>query len=73
MSISALMPVRTSIPWLLAVLLTVVVAFGTKLGPIVVNFAGPHGVHLGDVAVLAVGAACAAVASTSPAVRAANG
>ena len=59
--------------WLASALVTALVSTATKLGPTLVEFAGPHGVHVGDVVVLAGCAACSLYATVAEPVRAANG
>lgn len=53
---------RSCVAWCLAALVVLVVSLGTTIGPVVVGLGGPHGVHVGDLVVLAVAVGCAAVA-----------
>jgi hypothetical protein len=64
---------RSSVAWCLAVLVVLAVSLGTRIGPVVMDLGGPHGVHLGDLVALAFAVGCAALAPASPTLRAANG
>jgi acyl-CoA hydrolase len=50
---------RIVVAWLAAVAVTTAVVALTKIGPTLVDFAGPHGVHLGDLVALAASVAVA--------------
>jgi hypothetical protein len=54
---------RLTATWISAVAVTLAFAAETKAGPVLLDMAGPHGVHLGDVLVLWVAGGCALIAS----------